>query len=349
MHKKLPSMLRNLFHLNKIFSILFLGGLFFFACTDAKQKSKKIVSEKDSLFSLTYPFGFEELTFPLDKQLTKVRVELGKKIFFDTQFSADKKISCSSCHHPELAFADTVQFNFGSHDSINKRNTPSILNIGYHKLFDYDGGVPTLEQQVLVPFDGEKEMQSNLVKAAELMKKDKLYVSLSQKSYWRNPDPYVIVRALAAYQRSLISTGSKYDLQKKYPSKKVLTTEEKDGMNLFFSDKTNCSKCHNGFLFTNLGFENIGLPINGSDSGRILVTLKLTDFAKFKTPGLRNVAKTFPYMHDGSLQSLEKVIEFYNKGGIEKRNKSPFIKPLGLTKIEQKALISFLKTLNDTI
>jgi cytochrome c peroxidase len=315
-----------------------------YACSN---QSAQKASKKNSFVNLNYPHGFDTMPFPTNNRLTKARIELGKKIFFDTQFSADKKISCASCHKPELAFADTIQTHKGSHDSTNNRNSPSLINIGYHPYFDYDGGVPTLELQVLVPFDGTNEMHGNLLSASEIMLKDTKYVSLAKLAYGRNPDPFVITRALAAYQRTLISKGSKYDSYKK--TGKGFSEEEKQGMDLFFSTKTNCTKCHTGVLFTNFAFENVGLPNNSNDSGRKRVTLSPMDLGKFKTPGLRNVALTFPYMHDGSLKTLDDVIEFYNKGGLTKINKSEWVKPLGLNNAEKKALVSFLHTLNDTI
>jgi cytochrome c peroxidase len=338
----------NHLHLNKYFTASIIFFLFCYACSE---KRKKDLHEErfTGAFSPNYPYGFDPINFPKDNELNASRIELGKKIFFDPQFSADQKISCGSCHKPEFAFADTVKTHKGSHDSTNNRNSPSLINIGYHPYFDYDGGVPTLELQVLVPFDGEDEMHGNLLTASKLMKKDKKYLSLAKQAYDREPDPYVITRALAAYQRSLISTGSKYDLYKKTKGKKGLSPEEEKGMNLFFSQKANCSKCHTGILFTNFAFENIGLPNNSNDSGRKRVTLEPLDAGKFKTPGLRNIARTFPYMHDGSLKTLENVIEFYNKGGITKTNKSEWVKPLNLSTDEKKALVSFLKSLNDTI
>jgi len=299
-------------------------------------------------YSIAYPFGFDSIPFPKDNALTKSRVELGRRIFFDPSFSADGKISCGTCHKPELAFADTVAINRGAHDSSNFRNSPSLINIAYHPYLDMDGGVPSLELQVLVPFDGPTEMNSNHLKAAEIMNKNKDYVELSLKAYNRKPDPFVIVRALGAFQRALISSGSRYDLYMQSGRKKGLNQLEIQGMNLFFSDKTNCSSCHEGVLFTNFKFENIGLPNTTRDTGRARVTLNPLDVGKFKTPSLRNVAKTKPYMHDGSLKTLEEVIEFYDKGGVTTRNKSEKIRPLHLSKKEKTALVAFLKSLSDT-
>lgn len=298
-------------------------------------------------FTLHYPDGFDTIPFPPDNRLTAERVELGRRIFFDPQFSADKKISCSSCHKPAFAFADTVTLHKGAHGALAFRNTPSLINIGYHPYFDYDGGVPTLEMQVFVPFDGETEMQGNLVDAAALMNRDSSYVKLSRAAYKRIPDPYVITRALGAFQRSLISTGSRYDLYKK--TGKGFTASEQKGMELFFSEKTQCSQCHKNFLFTDFQFHDLGLPNTTSDTGRARVTIADADVGRFKTPGLRNTALTPPYMHDGSLKTLEEVVAFYDRGGGVSRNKSKWIKPLGLNENEKRAIVDFLGTLTDTI
>ncbi|HLP12691.1 MAG TPA: cytochrome c peroxidase [Flavobacteriales bacterium] len=321
--------------------------LLVFSCSENKTGAKQEIRKPDQSYALHYPNGFDSIRFPADNRLTQARVDLGRKIFFDTQFSPDKKISCGTCHKPEFFFADTVATHKGAHDSTNTRNTPSLINIGFHPYFDYDGGVPTLELQVLVPFDGETEMHSNLLTAAELMLKDKAYVKLAKLAYNRKPDPFVIVRALSSYQRSLVQAASRYDLYKK--TGKGFTAEEKAGLDLFNSQKTNCTKCHSGPLLTNFAFENIGVPNTSRDTGRARVTLNPLDVGKFKTPSLRNVAATAPYMHDGSIKTLEAVIDFYNKGGTTKRNKSKWIKPLGLNKTEKKALVLFLKTLTDTV
>lgn len=337
-------------HFNKIFCfwIALLAGCFYFSCQSPDKKPKQD-QKSDDAFAILYPYGFDSLKFPTDNHINKFRVELGRKLFFDPRFSSDKKISCATCHKPEFAFADTIAFHKGAHDRLNARNTPSLLNIGYHPYFDFDGGVPSLELQALVPVEGEKEMNTNLLKMAELMQVDQQYLDLSQKAYHRKPDPFVIVRALASFQRSLVSKGSRYDLYLKSGGKKGLHEEEILGMNLFFSARTQCSQCHSGFLFTNFKFENIGIINTTSDSGRYRVTGNIEDYGKFKVPSLRNVAQTPPYMHDGSIKDLEAVMDFYIQGGVSVRNKSPLIKPLDINPQEKKAILAFLRSLNDTI
>lgn len=298
---------------------------------------------------INYPFGFDSIQFPNDNQTTKDRIALGKKIFFDANFSADKKISCASCHKPEFAFTDTLPTSKGSHDSVNFRNAPSLINIGYHPYLNLDGGVPSIEMQVFVPMENPTEMNTNLLRASEYMNTIPEYVELAEKAYQRLPDAYVIIRALAAYQRSLISTGSRFDLFKASKGKKGLTVQEIKGMNLFYSEKTNCSTCHSGFLFTNFKFANIGLPNNTNDTGRARVTIKPGDVGKFKTPSLRNVAITRPYMHDGSMKTLDEVLEYFNQGGHKSKNKNSQIKPLNLSKEELSALKAFLFSLSDTL
>lgn len=325
--------------LNKQFFFLVV---FPFLCLSCNQDAPK----NPDAFNIVYPYGFDSIKFPDDNRLTTARVELGKKIFFDTQFSADKKISCATCHKPQFAFADTVTLHRGAHGALAFRNTPGIINIGYHPYLDYDGGVPNLEMQVFVPFDGETEMQSNLVDAAAMMEKDKVYLDLAQKAYQRKPDPYVITRALGAYQRSLVSVGSRYDQYQQ--TKKGMNAEEIKGMELFFSARTGCNNCHSGFLFTDFSFQDLGLPNHTNDTGRARVSFNPRDAGKFKTPGLRNVALTRPYMHDGSIKTLEEVMAFYDRGGGHSRNKTPLVKPLGLTAGEKKAIIAFLHTLTDT-
>ncbi len=252
---------------NRYFLLLFCTCcIFIYSCSDTDVEK---TAGADSRIELSYPFGFDTMRFPDDNRLTAARIELGKKIFFDPQFSADKKISCSSCHKPEFAFADTIKTHKGSHDSTNNRNSPSLINIGYHPYFDYDGGVPTLELQVLVPFDGENEMHGNLLTAAKQMQKDKKYVALVKEAYKRQPDPYVNTRALAAYQRTLISTGSNM-ICLKYGRQKRIEFGRKKGMELFFFTKTNVQNVKIGPLVTKFRvWKNSDYPTTVNERGPV--------------------------------------------------------------------------------
>jgi cytochrome c peroxidase len=289
---------------------------------------------------LEIPDGFPKVIFPSDNEYTADRWILGKKLFYEKALSLDNSISCSSCHRQELAFSDDVAFSKGSAGAAGTRNAPSLGNVAYHPYYTRDGGVPTLEMQVLVPVQEHNEFNTNILVVADKLKTDSGYSLMSRVAYGREMDYYVITRALATFERSLLSGNSRYD-------HKRLSPVEKKGKDLFFSKRTGCANCHDGFNFTNYAFENTGLYENYKDIGRKRLTGKVEDLEMFKVPSLRNVALTSPYMHDGSLSTLEQVVEHYNSGGKNNPRKNMLIKELGLTETEKKELVAFLKSLTD--
>lgn len=295
---------------------------------------------------LEIPNGFPDIVFPEDNAFSNKRWELGKKLFFDPVLSKDSTISCATCHKPELAFADDQATTEGVENRPGIRNSPSLANVSYAPYFLREGSVPTLEMQVLVPIQEHNEFNSNIVDLSEKLNTIPEYVKLSNQAYNRNPDPFVITRAIATFERSLISGNSAYD-DYLDGNKTALTASEIEGMNLFNSSQTNCSSCHSGLFFTNHDFENNGLYELYADSGRMRFTRLESDRALFKVPSLRNVAITAPYMHDGSVATLEEVIEHYNSGGAVHTNKNALIKPLNLTISEKESLIAFLNSLTD--
>ncbi len=220
-------------------------------------------------------------------------------------------------------------------------------NVVYHPYFTREGGVPTLEMQILVPIQEHNEFDFNILKIAGRLKSDTAYVRLSRDAYGRDPDFYIITRGIACFERTLISGESRYDRFAFQGKTGALNASERRGMDLFFSEKTNCSTCHAGFNFSNYAFENNGLYENYVDPGRFRLTEDSSDIARFKVPTLRNVALTAPYMHDGSLPTLESVVEHYNSGGRAHPHRSPLVRPLGLTVGEKADLVAFLESLTD--
>lgn len=301
-------------------------------------------SENENNFLLE-DYLFPKVKHPQENLPTAERIELGKKLFFDSILSKDSSISCASCHLPSVAFSDSIAFSLGVENRLGVRNAPSLFNVAYHPFLNRDGGVSTLEKQVLVPIQEHVEMDFNILKIADRMLKDSSYYNLSIKAYGRYPDPFVITRALACYERTLISSNSGFDLYLKGIRK--FNQHEKNGMKLFFSEKAKCSSCHGGFNFTNYTFENNGIAFQYSDSGRMRITKKETDRALFKVPSLRNIELTAPYMHDGSIYSLEEVINHYSEGVMEHKNNKK-VNNLNLDKSEKASLLAFLKTLTDT-
>ncbi len=293
------------------------------------------------------PEGFEPIVFPEDNEFTVDRWQLGKRLFYDPIMSSDSTISCANCHQAELAFSDDEIVSKGVEDRLGTRNSPTLANLAYHPYFTREGGVPTLEMQILVPIQEHNEFDFNIVLIAERLNKIPSYVEESQKAYNRDPDAFVITRALANFERSLISGNSPFD-QFFYQNKKdILLEAERNGLELFFSEKTNCSSCHSTSNFTNYAFENNGLYTTYQDSGRALITHSQEDLAKFKVPTLRNISVTYPYMHDGSIISLDEVITHYASGGKKHSSQSSLVSGFEITKQEQAALISFLYTLSE--
>ena len=291
------------------------------------------------------PKGFPAVPTPEDNQQTVQRIKLGEKLFFEKRFSIDRSISCASCHRPEFAFSDTVAFSKGANDSIADRNTPSILNVAYHPYFMREGGVPTLEMQVLVPIQEAREFNHNIVLIAEELALESEYQRMSQEAYGQDMNPYVISRALSAYERSLISGNSPYDDFHFVKDSSSMDELSQKGMELFFSQRTNCSTCHSGFNFTDYSIRNNGLKSEYEDEGKKRLTGKESDLALFKVPSLRNAAITAPYMHNGSMATLEEVIEHYNRGGQGHVNQDSLVRPLLLSDAEKMQLKMFLISL----
>jgi cytochrome c peroxidase len=322
-------------------SLFVLIPLFWVAC----KKDAPIQKQEIGLESIIIPDGFPPIEFPADNAFTKERWLLGKALFYEKQLSLDSSVSCASCHSQQFGFSDNVALSKGFKQRLGNRNSPSIINVAYHPYFTREGGVPSLEMQVLVPIQEHNEFNNNILDIAKRLSSNQNLQNLSFLAYNRPLDFYVIPRALATFERSLISGNSKFDQYKKGTIS--LTEEEQKGMNLFFSDRTNCSDCHSGFNFTNYQFENNGLYETYNDPGRKRLTGLDSDLAKFKVPSLRNIEVTAPYMYDGSLPDLEAVINHYNSGGKQHPIKSEKIKALQLSQDEKKQIIAFLKTLTD--
>lgn len=296
---------------------------------------------------LNIPIGFPEMSFPEGNEPTKARWDLGKKLFYEKRLSIDQSISCGSCHKPSLAFADDLPSSPGVFNRAGTRNAPSLANVGYHPYLLREGSVPTLEMQVLVPIQEHNEFNHNVVNIVNELKQDLTYAEMSIEAYDRPFDEFVLTRAISVFQRTMVSGNSAYDQYAFQNKAEALTAIQKKGMELFFSSRTNCSRCHAGFNFTNYSFQNTGLDSVYADNGRFRFTNDSADAAVFKVPSLRNVGLTAPYMHDGRFSSLEAVIDHYNSGGENHRNKSNLIQALHLSESEKSQLVAFLNSLSD--
>ncbi len=323
------------------------GVILLFIFAVACKRNEYLAPEVQSTFQLDIPVGFPPPVVPQENQLTASRVTLGKRLFFDPLLSVDNTISCGSCHKPELAFAEANSISIGVNQSVGLRNAPSLANVAYQQGLFAEGGVTSLELAALAPITEEHEMNFNLQEIVLRLGANEHYVEQFRRAYNTPPTELSLLKALAAFQRTLISGNSRFDEYYFQGKENTLTEAEKRGKELFFGSQTNCSSCHSGFLFTNEAFANIGLYEVYDDPGRGRLTANPGDFGKFKVPSLRNIAVTAPYMHNGSMATLKEVIEHFNSGGVGHANQDELIKPLNLTEQEKADLISFLHSLTD--
>jgi len=304
-------------------------------------------SDLGTVVQLDIPAHFDDYTIPSNNELTLEKIELGKLFFEDPSLSLDSSVSCMSCHQKSNAFGTNNAFDLGVNDKVGRRNSPPLFNLVYHPYLFRDGGSPTLEQMVVGPIEDSLEMNINIVDLSARLDENIRYNEKSTEIFGHGVTPKTITYSLASYLRTLISKNSPYDLYLG-GNENALTEDEKAGMNLF-NGKANCIACHNGSQISDFSFQNNGLYANYIDQGRARVTLNANDEGKFKVPSLRNIAYSWPYMHDGSLISLEDVIEHYNTGGQNHVNQSNEVYPLGLTDEEKEQLKLFLLTFSDPI
>lgn len=310
-----------------------------------KPEPEALLMPENRPFELDLPAHFPEMDIPVDNPMTADAVELGRLLFHDTRLSRDGMVSCATCHLQHLAFSDGEAISIGIEGRTGLRNSPSLANVGFAPRLFMDGGVPTLEMQILAPIADENEMDHNILLVAEELNTDPQLTALAQIAYQQEINPYTITRSLAAFERSIVSATSKYDLY--LQGEAMLTEEEMLGMELFNSDELKCASCHSGALFTDYDYHNIGLYTEYADPGRERISLDQNDWGKFKTPSLRNVAFTAPYMHNGSLSTLEEVIDFFAGGGESHPNKDARIQGFEINPSEKDALIAFLNCLSD--
>jgi len=291
------------------------------------------------------PLG--ELPHPQDNPMSAEKIALGKEFFFDKRLSVDESISCATCHKPGLAFTDGLTVSEGVLGRHSNRNSPTLLNAAFLEKVMFDGELPTLEMQSIVPIQEHNEMGMEMKALLKKLKAVPEYQAAAQAIYKRDMDAWVLTRSLAAYERSLISDNSPFDQFYSGKKKNAISNSAKRGW-ILFSEKLYCTSCHPAPHFTTYKPENNGLYLDyGADQGRFRINNDSTEMGKFKIPSLRNIEITDPYMHDGSIGTLEEVIDHYAAGGKQHRNQHPIIRPFILSKREKKDLINFLYTLTD--
>ena len=304
----------------------------------------------------------KQVPYPKSNPYSKEKKELGKFLFFDGRLSKTGQIACASCHHPELAWTDNISRSLGHNRQLNKRNSMTIKNTAFAKTLFWDGRAKSLEHQASFPIPDAKEMNTHIDVAVKNISNVKGYEHLFEKAFGDSKvTKERIFKAIATYERSQVSRNSKFD-RFINGKKELFTDKEIEGMHLFRT-KARCINCHNTPYFSDNKFHNDGQTLFGAkdeDLGRYKITKKIEDVGKFKTPTLREIGNTGPWMHHGHFPSLLDVIEFYNLGNpapIQKKHlgtsrdslipkTSPMLKKLNLSKDEIAALIAFLETLS---
>jgi cytochrome c peroxidase len=283
---------------------------------------------------------------PADNRTTPQRAVLGKTLFFDPRLSSSNWISCATCHNPAMGWSDGLPKGFGHDMKPLKRATPTIVNAGFSKILMWDGRHKTLEEQALGPIEAQVEMNQDLPSLIAKLSSINGYLALFDKAYpGEGINEKTIGKALAAFQRTVVSTESPFDRWRK-GDQKALSASARRGFELF-KGKANCAACHDGFNFTDNGFHNIGLKTIGSeeDLGRYAERKVPVMRGAFKTPTLRDLERTAPYMHSGIYRTLEQVVDHYDRGGDVTENLDPNMKPLALADTEKADLVTFLKSL----
>ena len=310
-----------------------------------------------------------------DNRYTPERAALGQTLFFDNRISKNGDMNCSTCHLPSQGWTMPTAFSLANEGFVERRNPPTLINVGYNKALIWDGRAPSLEKQAIGSTKNPVHKGQDIDKLMSVLNNDPKIVTMFEKAYGSKPNPGDYGRAIAVFQRhTLISGESDFDRYAR-GDEQALSASAIRGLTLF-TGKAGCVACHNGPNFTDSDFHNIGLKRNArfdepeldkilkfdakrmglsewetmtDDPGRYLKTHDKADWKKFKTPTLRNIQETAPYMHDGRYATLEGVIEHYNRGGDQTANQNARIKPLGLSDGEQADLKAFLEGLQGPV
>jgi cytochrome c peroxidase len=285
------------------------------------------------------PLGLKPVPVPADNPMTPEKIELGKQLYFDGRLSSDNMVSCASCHNPAKGWSNGEQFATGVEGKQGGRNSPTVLNSGYYTFQFWDGRAKTLEDQALGPIQNPIEMNMTLDAVTAKLNAIPGYKDQFQKVFGTDVTPDGIAKAIAAFERTVVSGDAPYD-RFKAGDQAALSEPAQRGMKLFFG-KANCSACHSGPVFSDSAFHNIG--VDSPDEGRAVISKLKGDTGAMKTPQLRDVAKSAPYMHNGALQTLLEVVQYYNKGGNGNPYQDEEIYPLNLTDAEMADLVKFME------
>lgn len=325
--------------------LVILFSIFLYSFTSIEDKT-------DLDVNFPVPLGLQPIPWPKDNPYSKQKEELGRLLYFDKRLSSDGTVSCATCHNMPCGYSDCKAIAIGIKEAKGTRHSPTIINAAYDTIYFWDGRAASLEDQSKGPLANPKEMtmlkdpHEAHKQCVECIRNIQGYKILFKEAFGEEEVSLdKIAKAIATFERTILSGNSPYD---RYVAgdRTVLSKEQLRGLTVF--KKVRCAHCHGGFNFTDNQFQNIGVGMDepNPDLGRYLISHDEKDWGAFKTPSLREVEHTAPYMHDGSLKTLDEVVEYYDKGGIKNKNLHPIMKPLNLTKEDKKALVSFLKALS---
>ncbi|MGB9688271.1 cytochrome-c peroxidase [Thermogutta sp.] len=299
-------------------------------------------------YEVKVPLGLPPLPIPEDNPMTVEKIELGKMLYFDKRVSADGSVSCATCHDPNMAWAEHTPTSKGIHGQVGTRNAPTVINAAYATSQFWDGRAKTLEEQALGPVANPTEMGHTIEGMVQSLDGIPQYKELFQKVFGTGVTPENFAKAIAAFERTVLSGNSPYD-RYRAGDQNALTEAQKRGLKVF--EESGCADCHTPPLFSSYEFYNAGVGMNKEkpDEGRKAVTGKDEDFGKFRVPSLREVANTAPYFHDGSAATLEEAVAVMAAGGIDNPHRSQefdTVREAKITPEQQKDLVEFLKALS---
>jgi cytochrome c peroxidase len=364
--------MKNHFRIPLLLSLL---AVLFVTCKPDEPEPPMVSDDGPTPYDLQLPANLPPMNIPADNPLTEEGVRLGRFLFYDERLSLDSTQSCGSCHAPAFAFTDNGNaFSTGIDGSVGTRNSMALINLGWGNSFFWDGRSATLEEQVLEPVTNPIEMHETWPAVVAKLQADAVYPTLFEQAFGTSTiDSLKAAKAMAQFLRIMVSGNAKYD--KVQRGEAAFTPDEAQGFFLFLAEGgpvgqviflpgggqvvgqggADCFHCHTpaAGLFTDEQFHNNGLDATFTDLGLGGVTGDPFDMGKFKTPTLRNIALSGPYMHDGRFGTLEEVIDHYNEGGVPSATIDPFMKfsdpdnTLGLTPQKKQQLLAFLNTLTD--
>lgn len=332
--------------MNKLFAILIATLLCAGAVADPKFSELTFKAGHKSLQGFLLP---DKPPAPEDNIPNAARIELGKKLFFDPRLSLDGNMSCATCHSPLFGWSDGLPVGKGFKSQMLGRASPTVINTAFNSIQMWDGRKKSLEDQAMGPMMSNAEMNMDIPGLMKFLRTNSGYKKAFNEAYpGEEIGELTLAKALASFERTVISNNSRFDKWVK-GNKKALSEEEILGFKIFMDpDKGNCAVCHSGANFTDNGFHNIGLAsfgIENPDPGRYAERPLKLMMGAFKTPTVRDIELTAPYFHDGSANTLEELVEHYAKGGEVKTNLSPNLKTLNLSKDEKAALVAFMLSL----